>query len=152
MALTDVKCTFYFPSMLKTARPGYHQPPIEFLGFPKNEKLCRISTLNVYLKKTETVRKPKLLLVCFKAPHNAVKTTTVGRWCIETVKDAGIDITVFTSHSTRSSLTSHARIKGLSLSMINKSAGWTTDSTFAKFHNKPVHENFGTFVINTEQT
>ena len=71
---------------------------------------------------------------------------------METMKDAGIDITVFTSKSTRSSSTSKAQIKGLSLTMINKSAGWTTDSTFAKFYNKPVHENFGTFVIDTEQT
>lgn len=47
---------------------------------------------------------------------------------------------------------SKAHIKGLSLSMINKSAGWTTDSTFAKFYNKIVHENFGMLIINTEQT
>ena len=71
---------------------------------------------------------------------------------METMKDAGIDITVFTLHSTRSLPTSKARIKGLSLTMINKSADWTTDFTLAKFYKKPVHENFGTFVINTEQT
>ena len=140
---TDDKCTFYFPAILKTTRPGSHQPPIGFLGFPKYGKLSIISTLNVYLRKIETVRTSKQL---------SVKTTTVGQWCMETMKDAGIDITVFTSNSTRSSSTSKARIKGLSLIMINKSAGWTTDSTFAKFYNKPVHENLVTFVIDTEQT
>lgn len=71
---------------------------------------------------------------------------------METMKGAGIDITVFTSDFTRSSSTSKTYIKLLSLTMINKSAGWNIDSTFAKFYNKPVHENFGTFVINTEQT
>ena len=71
---------------------------------------------------------------------------------MEKMKDAGIDITVFTSHSTRSSSTSKARIEDLSLTIINKSAGWTTDSTFAKFYNKLVNEIFGTFVTNTEQT
>lgn len=70
---------------------------------------------------------------------------------METMKDAGIDITVFPSHSTRSPSTSKPHIEGLSLTMINKSAFWTTDFTFAKFYSKPVHENFGTFVINTEQ-
>ena len=69
---------------------------------------------------------------------------------METIKDAGVDITDFTSHSTRSSSTSKARFKGLSLTIINKSAGWITDSVFSKFYNKPVHNNFGTFVINTE--
>ena len=64
-------------------------------------------------------------------------------WCSKgSMKDAGIDITVFTSHSTRSSSTSKARIESLWLTMNNKWAGWTTDFTFAKFHNKPVHENF----------
>ena len=123
MALSDDKCTFYVPVKLKATRPGYHQTPIDFLGFPKNEKLCIISTLNVYLKKTETVRKSKQLLVSFKAPHDAVKATTVGQWCMETVKDADIDSTVFTSHSMRSLSTSKAHIKSLSFITINKSAG-----------------------------
>ena len=70
MTLTDNKCTFYVPAILKTTRIGYHHPPIEFLGFPKNE-LYIISTLNAHLKKTEIVRKSKQLLVSFKAPHNA---------------------------------------------------------------------------------
>ena len=56
---------------------------------------------------------------------------------MDTVKDAGLGITGFTSHSTRSSSTSKAHIKGFSLTMINKSAGWTTDSSFAKFYNTP---------------
>ena len=73
MALTDDKCTFYVPVILKTTTPGYHQPSIELLGFPKNGKLCIISTLNVYLKKAETVRKSEQLSVSFKALHDAVK-------------------------------------------------------------------------------
>ena len=57
---------------------------------------------------------------------------------METMKDGGIDIAIFASHSMRSSSTSKTRIKGLSPT---KLAVWTTDSTFAKFYNKPVHEN-----------
>ena len=57
---------------------------------------------------------------------------------MDTMKDGGIDITIFASHSMRSSSTSKTRIKGLSLI---KSAVWTTDSTFAKFYDKLVHEN-----------
>ena len=107
--MTNVHFTFHV--ILKTTRPGYHHLPIEFLAFPKNEKLCIISTPNVYLKKPETVRKSKQLLVSFKEPHDLVKPAAVGWWCMETMKDAGIDITVFTSHSTGSSSTNKARIK-----------------------------------------
>ena len=94
MALTDDKCIFYVSAILKNIRPGYRLPPTEFLSFPKNEKLLLV----------------KQLLVSFKAPQDAVKTTTVGRWCMETMEDDVIDITVFTSHSTISSSTSKARI------------------------------------------
>ena len=57
----------------------------------------------------------------------------------------------FLLHTTKSSSTSKAHIKGLSLTMTNKSRGWTTDFTLAKFYNKPVRENYGTLVINTEK-
>ena len=150
MFLNDDKCTFYVPTILKTTRSGYHQTTTEFLDFPKNEKVCIISTINVYLKIPRTFRKSKKLLVSLKPPHDAVKTTTIGRWCMETMKDAGIGIAVFTSHSTGSLSRSKAYFKVLSLTMIRKSAGCTADSTFAKLYNKPVHKNFGTLVINTE--
>ena len=58
----------------KKKTPGYHPPSTELLGFPKNGKLCIISTLNVYLKKTETVRKSEQLLVSFKALDDTVKS------------------------------------------------------------------------------
>ena len=60
---------------------------------------------------------------------------------------AGIDVTIVSSHSTRSASTSKAKGKGLSSKDIDKAAGWTTTSTFAKFYHKPVHENFGNSVI-----
>ena len=60
---------------------------------------------------------------------------------------AGIDVTIFSSYSTRSASTSKAKGKGLSLKDINKAAGWTTTSTSVKFYHKPVHENFGNSVI-----
>ena len=74
MALTNDKCTFYVDAILKTITPGYHPPSTELLGFPKYGKLCIISTLNVYLKKTETVRKSEQLLVSFKALDDTVKS------------------------------------------------------------------------------
>ena len=31
MSLGKSKCTFFVPELLKTSRPGFHKPPIEFL-------------------------------------------------------------------------------------------------------------------------
>ena len=130
MSLGKSKCTFFVPELLKTSRPGFQQPPIEFLEFPSNKKLCIVATLCEYIKRTENIRSPSQLLIRFKQPHKAVQISTVSRWCKQIMASAGIDVT-----------------KGLSLKDINKAAGWTTTSTFAKFYHKPVHENFGNSVI-----
>ena len=60
---------------------------------------------------------------------------------------AGIDIEKYSSHSTRSVSTSKAKIKGQSLSEINKAAGWKETSTFRRFYDKPVFKTFGHLVI-----
>ena len=74
---------------------------------------------------------------------------------METMKDAGIDITVFTSHSTGSSSTNKAHIKVFHSSWLAiQQVGPQTPHllNFMKMKIFPVHENFGTFVINPEQT
>ena len=147
MSLGKSKCTFFVPELLKTSRPGFNQTPIEFLEFPNNKKLCIVATLCEYIKRTENIRSSSQLLISFKQPHKAVQISTVSRWCKQIMASAGIDETIFSSHSTRSASTSKAKGKGLSLKDINKAAGWTTTSTFAKFYHKPVHENFGNSVI-----
>ena len=46
---------------------------------------------------------------------------------------AGIDIEKYSSDSTRSSNTTTAKIKALTLSEINKAAGWKGDINFQTF-------------------
>ena len=59
----------------------------------------------------------------------------------------GIDITIFTAHSTRSTSTSTADNIGLSIKDIQKAAGWSGDSTFRKYYNLPVLKNFGSEIV-----
>jgi len=57
---------------------------------------------------------------------------------------AGIDVTVFSTHSIRHASTSKSNNMGLALKDIAKSAGWRSDSVFAKFYKLPIQEkNFG---------
>ena len=60
----------------------------------------------------------------------------------------GIDITIFTAHSTRSASTSTADNMGLSIKDIQKAAGWSGDSTFRKYYNLPVLKYFGSEIVN----
>ena len=48
------------------------------------------------------------------------------------MKESGINIKIFGSHSTRSASTSKCKIYGLSFKEIAKSAGWSDEKTFAQ--------------------
>ena len=54
------------------------------------------------------------------------------------MKDAGIDTMVFKPHSTRGASTSAAKPLNVPIQVIMNTAGWCSDSTFAKFYDRPV--------------
>lgn len=69
---------------------------------------------------------------------------------LPTLADAGINVTTFTTHSTRAALTSYSVHKaGISLANEHKAAGWSNASTFAKFYNKlPARDdNYGNVIL-----
>ena len=63
---------------------------------------------------------------------------TISRWVKVTLAKAGFDISRYGAHSTRAVSTSLAKMKGVSIDIIAKTAGWSNAKTFAKFYNKPV--------------
>ena len=73
-------------------------------------------------------------------------------WCVTVLKTAGVEITVFRSHSSRSASRAHCKMKGLSMKEINKADGWSSSKTFAKHYNKPVVDESGSFSRNVLQS
>ena len=65
------------------------------------------------------------------------------------MKSAGIDVTTYTSHSTRSAPTSSYKANGFSIAEIMNTAGWSNSGTFEKFYQKSIDHtvNFGTVVL-----
>lgn len=57
------------------------------------------------------------------------------------MKAAGIDLNLFSAHSTRSASTSKAAASNIPLGLILKTAGWTNEQTFAKFYKKQIVDN-----------
>ena len=106
-----------------------------------------MTTITHYLQITKNLRTTNQLIISYKKPHKALITSTISRWCKVTFGKAGIDIEKYSSHSTRSASTSKAKIKGLTLSEINKAAGWKETSTFRPFYDKPIFKTFGDLVI-----
>ena len=102
------KAKTFVPELLKQSRPGHHLDPMVLLRYPGQE-ICVVSHLEQYIEKTKDLRKDQNLLVSFVKPHKRITTSTISRWCLTALMNAGVDITVFGSHSTRSVSTAQRR-------------------------------------------
>ena len=134
---------FIIPGVTKTRRCG---PPIEvfYPEFNDNPRLCLVKSLSVYEQRTQSLRPSPQQGVCRRNPlflsvqkqHRPVSPATLRRrWLKTSMKDAGIDTSTFSTHSTRSVTTSKV---GVSLADIVKAANWNSGSTFSWFYNRLV--------------
>ena len=150
MQISSDKGVFFINSLLKTSRPGKHLSCIEFQAYAPDVNLCIVRHVQQYLKHTVFLRgNVKQFFISHSKPHKAVSPDTVSRWIKTTLVDAGIDTSKYSAHSTRSASTSAAKGNSISNATIMKSAGWSQESTFTKFYNKPVEprENFETELL-----
>ena len=103
----DLKCIFVITEKVKQSRVGTHLKAVEFLAYPEDEKLCVIKHLQEYIKKTQVFRGDcSHLLLSHVKPHGPASKDPISRWCKNVLKFAGIDVSKFTVHSTRSASTS----------------------------------------------
>ena len=114
-----------------------------------NKKICPVTCLKQYIKRTDKERSSSQLLISLQAPFKPVGTSTISRWIKNTLSVAGIDTSIYKSHSTRAASTS-AAAKTLDIATIMNAASWTRATTFAKYYNKDIEDDrtkFGTSVL-----
>ena len=135
---------------LKTTRPNFHQSPLDFRAFPQCKNICPVYNAQKYLQRSFSLRGPFVkFFISYNYPHHPVGTSTISRWVKNTLELAGIDINIFTSHSTRAASASKAKSIGVSLAAINKAAGWSNTKTFGQFYNKTIIDtNIGENILN----
>lgn len=138
MTLSESVVSFRIAELTKTSRPNHHQREIKLKAYHHDPQLCVVSVLSEYLRRTQPLRgKEARLLLSTRPPHAAASRDTIRRWTKEIMAAAGVDLTIFSPHSTRSASTSKAATR-LPLATILATAGWSQASTFQKFYNKPV--------------
>ena len=138
MTLTDTCVSFRVADLTKTSRPNFHPQPLTFNSYDADPSLCVVKTLQEYLSRTAPLRGDiKKLFITTTLPHQAVSRDTIRRWTRTIMMAAGIDMTMFSAHSTRSAATSKVATK-LPLKTILATAGWSRPSTFQRFYNKPI--------------
>jgi hypothetical protein len=109
---------------------------LERLG---DETLDPVACLKCYISMTESFRKDsnnELLFISSVGLHNPVKSQTISNWIKKVLKDAGIDVEIFSGHSTRGAAASKAVAVGASLDSVLSAGHWASSSTFRKFYHR----------------
>ena len=138
--ILDNKVVIPIMSLIKQTKSAKHMASLCFQIYNKKPKLCVVTHLTEYLKRTKSYRDTdKLFLSCIKL-YRAASKDTISRWCKSIIKESGISIHSYTSHSSRAAASSYAKSRGASLSTIIQSAGWKSERTFAQFYEKQIEE------------
>ena len=128
-----------FGDLLKQTRPGFQLEEINIKGFPADRRLCLVTVLKEYIKRTCDIRgQYTQLFITINKPHHPASTQTISRWIKKTLNLAGIDMSIFTPHSVRAAASSTAKSLNIPLKSIMKTAGWSNKCTFSKFYHKKV--------------
>ena len=132
----------------ETTRPGKHLGPFEIRSFAPDSRLCPVTYTKHYITITHWLRSDSRLLISYTKPHKPVTNSTVARWIRSTLQNAGIDVSVFSAHSSRTASSSYSATAQLPLADIFKAGGWSNARTFAEHYNKPISGNLGQTPLN----
>ena len=108
-------------------------------SFPDHPLLCVVRCLRAYELRTSDLRtaNSSQLLVSYVRPHSPVSSASLARWVRTAMEMAGIDVTMFGAHSTRSAMATKVLVSGGSLSDLLRAADWSSESTFRQFYFRP---------------
>lgn len=100
----------------------------------KDPAVCPYTTLLEYIDKTKSLRGKSLqLFVSFHKPHKPVSRSTISRWLKRVLFESGIDISVFSAHSTRAAAASAARDDDMPIDDILRIGGWSNAKSSISF-------------------
>lgn len=130
---------------------------ISVAAWHPNEVICPVTCLKAYLTKTKEWRTPSNaghLFIGSTRPHNPVSSSTISRWIKDQLREAGVDTSVYSAHSTRSAAASKAAASGISISSILSKGSWASESTFAKFYHRETRQPdpFGSAILGDQDS
>ena len=133
-----------FGDLLKTSRPGFQQREISLKAYEQNSNICIVEMLSLYIQTRARMVKDchTQLFVSYQKPYAPITKDTLARWVKSVMSSAGIDTSIFTPHSLRAASTSAAARNKVPLDTILATAGWSKESTFRKFYNKPINQTY----------
>ena len=135
--------TFYLMKLPKTFTQGTPDENTRWLSVRQADQsvdnnLCPVRALTVYLAKTRRIQSSDSVFVTSTPPYSAIKPMTLNSWILQSMKQAGIDTSLYTAYSTRHASSSGALKKGMPLDEVLRLGCWKTPSTFIKHYNLPI--------------
>lgn len=137
MTLEDHKITIRYGDVMKNTGPQFHQPEISIKAYI-DKRICPVWYIWKYLAATNKVRNSTKLFIITQKPYRAASKSTIGKWIKKGLALGGVDMSIFTPHSTRSAAGSARRRTNVPLDTILATAGWASAKTFAKYYNKEI--------------
>lgn len=137
MTISTNKAVFRIDTLLKHNSASNPQTIITLHSFNEDRRLCVLTYLRQYLKRTKSIRTSNKLFISTQNPHLGVSKETLSRWIKIILNKSGVDTKVFKAHSTRAASCSMAA-KGIDVWHVLNTAGWKRESTFARFYKKPI--------------
>lgn len=141
------RIVFSIRDRIKATCTGKHLAPIEILSHTQDPKLCLETHIKQCITNTESLRQTSTLLISYTKPHKAVTNSTIAGWVKSTLIEAGVDVSIFSAHSSRTAASSYGLLSGLPLRDILKAGGWSNAEVFARHYNKPLAQNFGNAIL-----
>ena len=136
--------------IMKTSNKKFRIGEIKFPRYQENDKICVFTCIKEYLKLTGNLRGNITHLFITTTKHYKIASQdTLARWIKATLQSAGIDMSIFTPHSTRSASRSLAATR-IPTDIVLKIGGWRSMRTFTKHYNKDIifEENFANSILN----
>ena len=139
MIISEESVELHVDILLKQSRPGNIGKVVQLNAFPKDKRLCVVRYLKQYIRQTGPIRKSERhLFISYQKPHRRATKSTISRWIKTVMTKAGIDTEQYKSHSTRAAAASCASKRHFPVNDILQQAGWSNETTFQRFYNKPV--------------
>ncbi len=137
--LTDKCVKLRVDKLLKQSSISHHLNELYVESYPANASLCVVVCLKQYLQSTCQLRSDtdSRLFITTQKPYKGATKTTISKWIRELLRDAGVDISIFKPHSTRSASTSVAAGK-VPIDTILRTAGWKSDCVFRRHYQRPI--------------
>lgn len=132
----DIRCRI--GDLTETSSTHSHQEELVLTTYPPDQRLCVMTYLKEYVKRTKPLRVHgnQLFISCRKT-HGAISRDSLRRWTKLVLTKTGLVLLIVHHTLPEGRLAISKAGKVLPLKKILKTVGWKHRSTFSTYYNKP---------------